>query len=1499
MDLEPQSTFNPAQLWSDIKKKEQEEQSAKAAGKNKSKAAAEKLNQKDKMRLVNTLIGNMKELLREITKIRNSKSDLISINRSITLPNARIIMLMEMLGLALASYEAGVINNTETMQYRKVIYEILWTLEGMDQVLIRQSVAFPPSEVKRVVTSLLPADIQKDKQFLDQFMKDTWRSLKEEVASDKTLEVIGRGTNLICDSAAQIEETLKRAKDLMAAERDLIRLQLTEMSDSLPPLSRFNFGHSLDPWQKQVLGWVDEKKSVVISAPTSSGKTVLSTYVAVIFKSDAAKAAAAAAAVTDAPTEKVLTPEEEAAEGGGSYVRDEADYTFANGEDNEEDYEIITNPPSTLLDDLAAQDRRMRFDYLRKRADVLRRKEMNERVLFVVPTEPLVWQVAAYFTKLLREEGDRKTKVALITDQIRYNPNRVLNIIPQIVVGTPRALESAMTKPLGLNGQFEASKIGAGDSLPGGFENYDWVIYDEVHALDGEEGAALQRIIRSMHCPFLALSATVGNADQLRAWFEQVRQDQLPTVQTLTIPTVESIIHQTRFINLQRYCWDQEAPAGTKLKAINPLTAVPSVDSLRDGIMQNSSLSFTSKDCMRVWDAMSEVFPAAAIEALSPHQFFGKQERITLMRSKEYEDMLKANFPALATTNPNEMQLLLDRFKIIEPAKEFSLCEMLLELKAAEMTPALPFHLNTFEAIRIFQQVLGELEWMQHATFPSYYTDLKADREARATAAANAIRSLGGNAKNLQQQQQSGAIQVVSIPEVDIYEPHPKFILSTSIPLNKDEIRKLIDEIERYDGFKKREKTAMDNMKGENMQILEHPLIRGLKRGIGLFVEEISFPSYRRAVQRLASEGKLGVVVSDSSLAFGVNMPFRTCIFCGEMNGQLDELMAQQMSGRAGRRGLDTQGNIIYAGIRMDLMRKLMIGKISNITGHQSSPTYDSLVLQPILAPRHVGYARAKVIGGVTLDDFIQGEQTADHLRNSQHVMTNLQFITAARNTTNGNMKLIPNPLCHFTHSLLAMIWELRRYTHESMTVGMLFHTIIQEFAPIVQNLTINDRKYKVDAMETHLHTFFAIMTQLVCRIAWRPRRDLKENPKKMKDISYFSIESRQALLTVWEQRFALQQGYPSTATTAGKAAVSVEMKLTEPYYHLRDPVPPGTELDGTFLECCLDAKFVHNLDDHHKQEMKSLVWHMGGILKIMFDCTKFNDTYNRVAYFVFLNSFQKMLYLMAELVVAVIDFPDATAEGNERRRSAAAAAAANTSSANGGITRWDDMNIKQTCEEILRRKREGLLTVEDRVASKEAEAWSDLKTDAWHRAVESTLSICTATSTAEEVWEAAFAYRTLRKDDVPFLLTVLQPFQAGNKEYLKSLAMAMGSVSFGTQAFGSVAKIGVLIWFTSVLQPQAKGVFSVLLKGMLECGAVHLDDIFEFDALASLEAALPLLPSTYRTYRVKSFYEEKIGSVAESPVTNEDFVTCKAMLASFKASFSSVCGKPLFFCSH
>jgi superfamily II RNA helicase len=58
--------------------------------------------------------------------------------------------------------------------------------------------------------------------------------------------------------------------------------------------------------------------------------------------------------------------------------------------------------------------------------------------------------------------------------------------------------------------------------LDGGYGQFDYLVLDEVHTLNGPEGDALQRIIKAINCPILALSATIGNASQLRDWFSSV-----------------------------------------------------------------------------------------------------------------------------------------------------------------------------------------------------------------------------------------------------------------------------------------------------------------------------------------------------------------------------------------------------------------------------------------------------------------------------------------------------------------------------------------------------------------------------------------------------------------------------------------------------------------------------------------------------------------------------------------------------------------------------------------------------------------------------------------------------------------------------------------------------------------------------------------------------------------------------------------------------------------
>ena len=81
------------------------------------------------------------------------------------------------------------------------------------------------------------------------------------------------------DKGLSYKDSLKTARSWMKNHKsDIIRFQMLKMHDRLPPLSRYNRKFKLEEWQCRVLAAIDKEQSTVVCAPTSSGKTLLSTY---------------------------------------------------------------------------------------------------------------------------------------------------------------------------------------------------------------------------------------------------------------------------------------------------------------------------------------------------------------------------------------------------------------------------------------------------------------------------------------------------------------------------------------------------------------------------------------------------------------------------------------------------------------------------------------------------------------------------------------------------------------------------------------------------------------------------------------------------------------------------------------------------------------------------------------------------------------------------------------------------------------------------------------------------------------------------------------------------------------------------------------------------------------------------------------------------------------------------------------------------------------------
>jgi hypothetical protein len=122
-------------------------------------------------------------------------------------------------------------------------------------------------------------------------------------------------------------------------------------------------------------------------------------------------------------------------------------------------------------------------------------------------------------------------------------------------------------------------------------------------------------------------------------------------------------------------------------------------------------------------------------------------------------------------------------------------------------------------------------------------------------------------------------------------------------------------------------------------------LIEGLKTGIGLHHGKLP-PLYLRLVEFLFSNGYLQVVVSSASLAVGVNTPCKS-IIVGSDSRFLDEILLQQMIGRAGRRGIEDMGHVIFFSLDEYRLRDMISCKLPEISG--SMPLTISYILRLVL----------------------------------------------------------------------------------------------------------------------------------------------------------------------------------------------------------------------------------------------------------------------------------------------------------------------------------------------------------------------------------------------------------------------------------------------------------------------------------------------------------------------------------------------------------------------
>jgi ATP-dependent RNA helicase DDX60 len=631
-----------------------------------------------------------------------------------------------------------------------------------------------------------------------------------------------------------------------------------------------------DGWQRKVLDALDASRSILVVAPTSAGKTFISFYA----------------------MEKVLRA-------------------------NDEDVVVYVAPTKALVNQVAAE-------------------------------------VIARFNKNYKYPGT--SIYAIHTRDYRVNvPTQC-----QVLITVPHILQIMLLSPA----------------------NQKWVprvktvIFDEVHTINqADDGVVWEQLLLMAPCQIIALSATVGNIKAFSDW--------LSSTQSTSGRRFDVVEHEHRFSDLRKYIFKSNqldafvglpekpglAPLG--LEDVENFTHLHPVRSLRNGRIP-TDLALESRDCLLLWQVMKKFEDSshALPSDLAPSKFFNvdsmsksdviawgerlKSELAAWMKHSEtaFKQVLDELGKGLGQTKPALQHGpsigtdFVDTIKRTEPdagsvqdiigmsetghmhPEDSSLTSLLkttlpllCKLRSSNALPAILFNYNRSSCERIVRYVQNQLVQAEFAfkkNDPVWRAKIRAfddwkERIAKSKAKDTKSKKPAKGDKagregttKLDLARESAASEDRSFDGFDPLAPIDAFSFADPKKSNRDERDKFVDYF-RWRGIDER-------------------LIDAFQRGIGVHHAGMN-RKYRQAVEISFRRGFLTVVVATGTLSLGINMPCKTVVFSGD-SVFLTALNFRQAAGRAGRRGFDLLGNVVFQEITVDKACRLLSSRLPDLNGH-------------------------------------------------------------------------------------------------------------------------------------------------------------------------------------------------------------------------------------------------------------------------------------------------------------------------------------------------------------------------------------------------------------------------------------------------------------------------------------------------------------------------------------------------------------------------------------
>lgn len=522
------------------------------------------------------------------------------------------------------------------------------------------------------------------------------------------------------------------------------------------------------------------------------------------------------------------------------------------------------------------------------------RSSDTDMVVFCLPTKALVNQVSA---DIYARFNSKNTKVSLQGTLMADRCNEPFNC--QVLITVPAMLESLLNSK--------------------DCSNIKYIIIDEVHKInDSALGLRIERILHLARCPLLLLSATLGNLDGFYSWFKNIESSKGREC--------ELVYHGERYCELKAYVYtekrfveDEKENDENDLKdipikpALVPLNGMfPYSFSHLKNFGFGNDLHFLPEELLNIYLYIYMILDAPhkkLIKHLAPKKFF-KSNIICKADVREYQNHLLTTFRdwvnegILNESQVEEIHNLLtseahDAFNF-DSSEDYivdNIVKLLNTLKDSDMLPVIVFNTDRDFVTRLARLVYEKLE----------KSDIKKKRD-------KLIESLKKEAKRTRDLEKTKTSWIEeSIAAEQMVEPEQRDIKFTFL----DPITKLTD-------YEVKEEFA--DIKGIPKDILDMAF-----RGIGIHHSAMN-RKYRSAVEILFRKKHIRVLFATETLALGINMPCRTVVFAGD-SLQLDPMNYKQMSGRAGRRGYDTLGNVVFFGIPKHRVQNLMVSMLPEIQG--------------------------------------------------------------------------------------------------------------------------------------------------------------------------------------------------------------------------------------------------------------------------------------------------------------------------------------------------------------------------------------------------------------------------------------------------------------------------------------------------------------------------------------------------------------------------------------